>query len=212
MWYRKAIDTSKPPFEINEPEVQMHPLLKKLHEKIESGEMSEIEFFPTLVAMSKDYPEILDSVSPPLKQTILGIHNQSVRPNDFVEDLLTRGLDYMHPQEIDEVQQRLEQEGISIDAKQREIIPQFRKIANQIDTDWYETYENEMSVPVDDHFKKFIVYKIPTLAYELSRISGKNIDKDKLEDMIISENYNNDEEVRNKIEIIFMKLYLEGER
>jgi len=212
MWYRKAIDTSKPPFEINEPEVQIHPLLKKLHEKIESGEMSEIEFFPTLVAMSKDYPEILDSVSPPLKQTILGIHNQSVRPNDFVEDLLTRGLDYMHPQEIDEVQQRLEQEGISIDAKQREIIPQFRKIANQIDTDWYETYENEMSVPVDDHFKKFIVYKIPTLAYELSRISGKNIDKDKLEDMIISENYNNDEEVRNKIEIIFMKLYLEGER
>ena len=48
MWYRKAIDTSKPPFEIEEPEAQMHPLLKRLHERIEAGEMSESEFFPTL--------------------------------------------------------------------------------------------------------------------------------------------------------------------
>ena len=34
--------------------------------------------------------------------------------------------------------------------------------------------------------------------------------KDKLEEMILSETYNNDEEVRNKIEIIFIKLYLEA--
>jgi hypothetical protein len=28
--------------------------------------------------------------------------------------------------------------------------------------------------------------------------------------MILSESYNNDEEIRNKIEIIFIKLYLEA--
>jgi hypothetical protein len=210
MWYRKAIDTSKPPFEIEEPEIPMHPLLKALHEKIESGQMSESEFFPTLVAMARDYPEILDSVSPPLKETVLGILNQSVRPADFITDLLERGTTYMHPLEIDEVQQRLEQDGISLDAKEREIIPLFRKIANQIDHDWFEVYENEMSQPVDDHFKNFIVYKIPTLAYELSKISGQPIDKDQLEDMINSETYSNDEEVRNKLEIVFIKIYLEA--
>ena len=67
-----------------------------------------------------------------------------------------------------------------------------------------------MSQPVDDHFKNFIVYKIPNLVYELSLISGQRIDKDYLEDMILSESYNNDEEIRNKIEIIFIKLYLEA--
>lgn len=210
MWYRKAIDTSKPPFEIEEPEAQMHPLLKRLHERIENGEMSESEFFPTLVAMARDFPEILDSVSPPLKATILGIFDQTVQPANFVDDLLTRGLDYMHPLEIDEVQQRLEQDGISIDAKEREIIPIFRKIANKIDSDWYELYENSMSQPVDDHFKNFIVFKIPALAYELSIETGQKIDKDKLEDMILSQSYSNDEEVRNKLENIFMKLYLES--
>ena len=212
MSYRKAIDTSKPPFEIEEPEAQMHPLLKRLHERIEAGEMSETEFFPTLVAMARDYPEILDSVSPPLRATILGIHNQTVQPANFVDDLLTRGLDYMHPLEIDEVQQRLEQDGISIDAKEREIIPIFRKIANKIDSDWYELYENATSQPVDDHFKNFIVYKIPALSYELSIETGQKIDKDKLEGMILSQSYKNDEEVRNKLEIIFMKLYLESKR
>ena len=210
MWYRKAIDTSKPPFEIEEPKTQMHPLLANLHQRIESGEISEIEFFPTLVAMARDYPEILDSVSPPLKQSVLGILNQSVSPSNFVNDLLERGTTYMHPIEIDEVQQRLEEDGIKLNAKERELIPLFRKIANQVDHDWFETYENEMSQPVDDHFKKFIVYKIPNLVYELSSISGQRIDKDYLEDMILSESYNNDEEIRNKIEIIFIKLYLEA--
>jgi len=210
MWYRTAIDTSKPPFEIEEPEAQIHPLLQNLHQRIESGEINEKEFFPTLVAMARDYPEILDSVSPPLKATILGMFNQSVKPADFVEDLLTRGLDYMHPQEIDEVQQRLTQDGISIDAKEREIIPTFRKIANKIDSDWYELYENAMSQSVDEHFKNFIVYKIPALTYELSTETGQKIDKDKLEQMLLSETYSNDEEIRNKIEIIFIKLYLEA--
>jgi hypothetical protein len=210
MWYRKAIDTSKPPFEIDEPEVKMHPLLANLHQRIESGEISEVEFFPTLVAMARDYPEILDSVSPPLKQTVLGILNQSTRPADFLSDLLERGSAYMHPIEIDEVQGRLEDNGIRLDAKERELIPLFRKVANQIDSDWFETYENEMSQPVDDHFKNFIVYKIPNLTYELSSISGQKIDRDELEQMILSETYNNDEEIRNKIEIIFIKLYLEA--
>lgn len=210
MWYRKAIDTSKPPFEIDEPEVKMHPLLANLHQRIESGEISEVEFFPTLVAMARDYPEILDSVSPPLKQAVLGILNQSTRPADFLSDLLERGSTYMHPIEIDEVQGRLVDNGINLDAKERELIPLFRKVANQIDSDWFETYENEMSQPVDDHFKNFIVYKIPNLAYDLSSISGQKIDRDKLEQMILSETYNNDEEIRNKIEIIFIKLYLEA--
>jgi hypothetical protein len=210
MWYRKAIDTSKPPFEIEEPKTQIHPLLANLHQRIESGEISEVEFFPTLVAMARDYPEILDSVSPPLKQTVLGILNQSSRPADFLSELLERGTTYMHPIEIDEVQQRLEENGIRLDAKERELIPLFRKVANQIDSDWFETYENEMSQPVDDHFKNFIVYKIPNLAYELSSISGQKIDRDKLEEMILSDTYNNDEEIRNKIEIIFIKLYLEA--
>jgi len=210
MWYRKAIDTSKPPFEIEEPKTQMHPLLANLHQRIESGEISEVEFFPTLVAMARDYPEILDSVSPPLKQTVLGIINKSVTPDNFVSDLLERGTTYMHPIEIDEVQVRLEENGIRLDAKERELIPLFRKVANQIDSDWFETYENEMSQPVDDHFKNFIVYKIPNLSYELSSISGQKIDRDKLEEMILSETYNNDEEIRNKIEIIFIKLYLEA--
>jgi hypothetical protein len=210
MWYRKAIDTSKPPFEIEEPKVKMHPLLANLHQRIESGEISEVEFFPTLVAMARDYPEILDSVSPPLKQTVLGILNQSTRPADFLSDLLERGSTYMHPIEIDEVQGRLEGNGIRLDAKERELIPLFRKVANQIDSDWFETYENEMSQPVDDHFKNFIVYKIPNLTYELSSISGQKIDRDELEQMILSETYNNDEEIRNKIEIIFIKLYLEA--
>jgi hypothetical protein len=210
MWYRKAIDTSKPPFEIEEPKTQMHPLLANLHQRIESGEIKEIEFFPILVAMAEDYPEILDSVSPPLKQSVLGIKNQSVSPSNFVNDLLERGTTYMHPIEIDEVQQRLEEDGIRLDAKERELIPLFRKVANQIDSDWFEIYENEMSQPVDDHFKNFIVYKIPNLVYELSSISGQRIDKDKLEEMIISQTFNNDEEVRNKLEIIFIKLYLEA--
>ena len=210
MWYRKAIDTSKPPFEIEEPKTQMHPLLANLHQRIESGEISEIEFFPTLVAMARDYPEILDSVSPPLKQSVLGILNQSVSPSNFVNDLLERATTYMHPIEIDEVQQRLEEDGIKLDAKERELIPLFRKVANQLDSDWFETYENEMSQPVDDHFKNFIVYKIPNLVYELSSISVQRIDKDKLEEMIISQTFNNDEEVRNKLEIIFIKLYLEA--
>ena len=204
------IDTSKPPFEIEEPKTQMHPLLANLHQRIESGEISEVEFFPTLVAMARDYPEILDSVSPPLKQTVLGILNQSTRPADFISELLERGTTYMHPIEIDEVQQRLEENGIRLDAKERELIPLFRKVANQIDSDWFETYENEMSQPVDDHFKNFIVYKIPNLAYELSSISGQKIDRDKLEEMILSDTYSNDEEIRNKIEIIFIKLYLEA--
>ena len=69
-----------------------------------------------------------------------------------------------------------------------------------------------MSQPVDDHFKNFIVYKIPALAYELSIETGQKIDKDKLEEMILSQSYNNDEEVRNKLEIIFIKLYLESRR
>jgi hypothetical protein len=116
----------------------------------------------------------------------------------------------MHPIEIDEVQGRLEGNGIRLDAKERELIPLFRKVANQIDSDWFETYENEMSQPVDDHFKNFIVYKIPNLTYELSSISGQKIDRDELEQMILSETYNNDEEIRNKIEIIFIKLYLEA--
>jgi len=160
--------------------------------------------------MARDYPEILDSVSPPLKQTVLGILNQSTRPADFLSDLLERGSTYMHPIEIDEVQGRLEDNGIRLDAKERELIPLFRKVANQIDSDWFETYENEMSQPVDDHFKNFIVYKIPNLAYELSSISGQKIDRDELEQMILSETYSNDEEIRNKIEIIFIKLYLEA--
>ena len=67
-----------------------------------------------------------------------------------------------------------------------------------------------MSQPVDVHFKKFIVFKLPNLAYELSAIAGQKIDKLKLEDMILSETFSNDEEVRNKIEIIFIKLYLEA--
>ena len=210
MWYRKAIDTSKPPFEIEEPKTQMHPLLANLHQRIESGEISEVEFFPTLVAMARDYPEILDSVSPPLKQTVLGILSKSVTPDNFVSDLLERGTTYMHPIEIDEVQKRLEDNGIRLDAKERELIPLFRKVANQLDSEWFETYENEMSQPVDDHFKNFIVYKIPNLSYELNSISGQKIDRDKLEEMIVSETYNNDEEIRNKIEIIFIKLYLEA--
>ena len=41
MWYRKAIDTSKPPFEIEEPEIPMHPLLANLHQRIESGEIRD---------------------------------------------------------------------------------------------------------------------------------------------------------------------------
>ncbi len=207
---QSQIDTSKPPFEIEEPKVKMHPLLANLHKRIESGEISEVEFFPTLVAMARDYPEILDSVSPPLKQTVLGILNQSVKPSNFVNDLLERATTYMHPIEIDEVQQRLENDGIRLDAKERELIPLFRKVANQIDSDWFEVYENEMSQPVDDHFKNYIVYKIPSLAYELSSISGQKIDRDKLEEMILSDRYNNDEEIRNKIEIIFIKLYLEA--
>jgi hypothetical protein len=207
---QSQIDTSKPPFEIEEPKTQIHPLLANLHQRIESGEISEVEFFPTLVAMARDYPEILDSVSPPLKQTVLGILNQSTRPADFISELLERGTTYMHPIEIDEVQQRLEENGIRLDAKERELIPLFRKVANQIDSDWFETYENEMSQPVDDHFKNFIVYKIPNLAYELSSISGQKIDRDKLEEMILSDTYSNDEEIRNKIEIIFIKLYLEA--
>ena len=77
MWYRLAIDTSKPPFEIEEPKVKMHPLLANLHKRIESGEISEVEFFPTLIAMAKDYPEILDSVAPPLKQSVLAILNKN---------------------------------------------------------------------------------------------------------------------------------------
>jgi hypothetical protein len=210
MWYRTAIDTSKPPFEIEEPEAQIHPLLQNLHQRIESGEINEKEFFPTLVAMARDYPEILDSVSPPLKATILGMFNQSTRPADFLSDLLERGSTYMHPIEIDEVQGRLEDNGIRLDAKERELIPLFRKVANQIDSDWFETYENEMSQPVDDHFKNFIVYKIPNLTYELSSISGQKIDRDELEQMLLSETYSNDEEIRNKIEIIFIKLYLEA--
>ncbi len=208
MWYRIAIDTSKPPFDIEEPKTQMHPLLANLHQRIESGEISEVEFFPTLVAMARDYPEILDSVSPPLKQTVLGILNKSVTPDNFVSDLLERGTTYMHPIEIDEVQQRLEKDGIRLDAKERELIPLFRKVANQLDSEWFEIYENEMSQPVDDHFKNFVVYKIPNLAYELSSISGQKIDRDKLEEMIVSETYNNDEEIRNKIEVIFIKLHL----
>ncbi len=56
----------------------------------------------------------------------------------------------------------------------------------------------------------YIVYKIPALTYELSSISGQRINKDKLEEMILSETYENDEEIRNKIEIIFIKLYLEA--
>jgi len=210
MWYRNAIDTSKAPFEIEEPKTQMHPLLANLHQRIESGEISEVEFFPTLVAMARDYPEILDSVSPPLKQTVLGILSKSVTPDNFVSDLLERGTTYMHPIEIDEVQKRLEDNGIRLDAKERELIPLFRKVANQLDSEWFETYENEMSQPVDDHFKNFIVYKIPSLSYELSSISGQKIDRDKLEEIILSETYNNDEEIRNKIEIIFIKLYLEA--
>jgi hypothetical protein len=207
---QSQIDTSKPPFEIEEPKTQMHPLLANLHQRIESGEISEVEFFPTLVAMARDYPEILDSVSPPLKQTVLGIINKSVTPDNFVSDLLERGTSYMHPIEIDEVQKRLEDNGIRLDAKERELIPLFRKVANQLDSEWFETYENEMSQPVDDHFKNFIVYKIPSLSYELSSISGQKIDRDKLEEMILLETYNNDEEIRNKIEIIFIKLYLEA--
>lgn len=207
---KAQIDTSKSPFEIEEPKAQMHPLLANLHQRIESGEISEVEFFPTLVAMARDYPEILDSVSPPLKQTVLGILNKSVTPNNFVSDLLERGTTYMHPVEIDEVQKKLEDDGIRLDAKEREIIPLFRKVANQLDSEWFETYENEMSQPVDDHFKNFIVYKIPNLSYELNSISGQKIDREKLEDMIVSETYNNDEEIRNKIEIIFIKLYLEA--
>ena len=207
---KAQIDTSKSPFEIEEPKTQMHPLLANLHQRIELGEISEVEFFPTLVAMARDYPEILDSVSPPLKQTVLGILNKSVTPNNFVSDLLERGTTYMHPVEIDEVQKKLEDDGIRLDAKEREIIPLFRKVANQLDSEWFETYENEMSQPVDDHFKNFIVYKIPNLSYELNSISGQKIDRDKLEDMIVSETYNNDEEIRNKIEIIFIKLYLEA--
>ena len=210
MWYRKAIDTSKSPFEIEEPEVQMHPLLQNLHQRIESGEINEKEFFPTLISMARDYPEILDSVAPPLKATVLGILNQSVTPANFVNDLLERGSTYMHPIEIDEVQERLEASGVRLDAKERELIPLFRKIANKVDSDWFEIYENEMSQPVDKHFKNFIVYKIPALSYELSSISGQRIDKEKLEEMILSENYENDEQIRNKIEIIFIKLYLEA--
>ena len=210
MWYRLAIDTSEPPFEIEEPKTPMHPLLANLHARIESGEISEVEFFPTLVAMARDYPEILDSVSPPLKETVLGILNQSVSPGNFVNDLLERATTYMHPLEIDEVQQRLKQDGIDIDAKEREIIPLFRKIANQVDHDWFEVYENEMSQSVDDHFKNYIVYKIQSLAYELSSISGQKIDRDKLEEMIMSQTFDNDEEVRNKLEVIFIKLYLEA--
>ncbi len=210
MWYRKAIDTSKAPFEIEEPKVQMHPLLQNLHQRIESGEISEREFFPTLVSMARDYPEILDSVSPPLKATVLGILNKSVAPANFVNELLERGTTYMHPLEIDEVQQRLGESGVQLDAKEREIIPLFRKIANQVDSDWFETYENQMSQPVDTHFKNYIVYKIPALTYELSSISGQRINKDKLEEMILSETYENDEQIRNKIEIIFIKLYLEA--
>ena len=210
MWYRKAIDTSKPPFEIEEPKTQMHPLLANLHQRIESGEISEVEFFPTLVAMAKDYPEILDSVSPPLKQSVLAILNQSVKPQNFVNDLLERATTYMHPIEIDEVQGRLNQDGITLDAKERDIIPLFRKVANQVDSDWFETYENNMSQPVDNHFKNYIVYKIPSLAYELSSISGQKFNRDLLEQMILSESFKNDEEVRNKLEIIFIKLYLEA--
>ena len=116
----------------------------------------------------------------------------------------------MHPIEIDEVQERLEASGVRLDAKERELIPLFRKIANKVDSDWFEIYENEMSQPVDEHFKNFIVYKIPALSYELSSISGQRIDKEKLEEMILSENYENDEQIRNKIEIIFIKLYLEA--
>ena len=56
MWYRNAIDTSKAPFEIEEPKTQMHPLLANLHQRIESGEINEVEFFPTLVAMARDNP------------------------------------------------------------------------------------------------------------------------------------------------------------
>jgi hypothetical protein len=160
--------------------------------------------------MARDYPEILDSVSPPLKQTVLGIINKSVTPDNFVSDLLERGTTYMHPIEIDEVQKRLEDNGIRLDAKERELIPLFRKVANHLDSEWFENYENEMSQPVDDHFKNFIVYKIPNLSYEISSISGQKIDRDKLEEMIVSETYNNDEEIRNKIEIIFIKLYLEA--
>lgn len=210
MWYRLAIDTSKPPFEIEEPKVKMHPLLANLHKRIESGEISEVEFFPTLIAMAKDYPEILDSVAPPLKQSVLAILNKSVKPQSFVNDLLERGTTYMHPIEIDEVQQRLGEDGIRLDAKEREIIPLFRKVANQVDHDWYEVYENQMSQPVDSHFKKYIVYKIPSLAYELSSISGQKVDKEKLEEMIVLSSFDNDEEVRNKLEIIFIKLYLEA--
>ncbi len=210
MWYRLAIDTSKPPFEIEEPKVKMHPLLANLHKRIESGEISEVEFFPTLVAMAKDYPEILDSVSPPLKQSVLAILNQSVKPQNFVNDLLERATTYMHPIEIDEVQQRLGQDGITLEAKERDIIPLFRKVANEVDHDWYEVYENQMSKPVDSHFKQYIVYKIPSLAYELSSISGQKFNRDLLEEMILSESFKNDEEVRNKLEIIFIKLYLEA--
>jgi len=79
--------------------------------------------------------------------------NQSVSPSNFVNDLLERATTYMHPIEIDEVQQRLAEDGIKLDAKEREIIPLFRKIANQIDHDWFEEYENQMSQPVDDHFR-----------------------------------------------------------
>jgi len=145
-----------------------------------------------------------------LKATVLGILNQSVTPANFVNDLLERGSTYMHPIEIDEVQERLEASGVRLDAKERELIPLFRKIANKVDSDWFEIYENEMSQPVDEHFKNFIVYKIPALSYELSSISGQRIDKEKLEEMILSENYENDEQIRNKIEIIFIKLYLEA--
>jgi len=44
----------------------------------------------------------------------------------------------------------------------------------------------------------------------LSSISGQKIDRDELEQTILSETYSNDEEIRNKIEIIFIRLYLEA--
>lgn len=209
MWYRKCMDTSQPPFEIPKEETTKHPLLEKLLEDKKYGLISEEEMYVKLIQLVEKNPEVADSLSKPMKDTISGILSKKIQPQDFFSEIIKKGLSWMNPKDIDYAQHKLEEAGLTIDAKDREMIPPLRKLANDLDFEWYDgNFENEKELSVDESFKRFISRKIPFISYELNKIIGKKIDKDMLEEDILSRFYTDDEQVMYDLLAIFMNIYL----
>lgn len=208
MWYRKCIDSSKPPFEIPKEEIKKHPLIMELDEKNKRGELSQPEVMLETVKLALSNQDVLNSLASPLQKAIQDYKNGKIQFGDIFTHSIANFHDYMHPRDIDEAQDRLEDAGYTIDAKDREWIPKFRTIANEIDLDWYyDHFEKQNELSANQHFKRYILPKIPTIAYQLGYLIGRKIDKDELENLLLEQEYN-DENVMHKIELVFMIMYL----